>query len=145
MRFMMLWMLLLLAGAAYGVAWCEDSSPGDAAPATVEPIPTIRQIMQQAHRCQNNYIYQVGRDLKQLEVDWSNLEQRSRDLIRMGKYLQQNTPPRGGGKEWERITGVYVAHATLLADAVDRHDLPTAQQHTQQLKQLCARCHRAHR
>lgn len=146
MRYLISLTLILLLGVPNHVAVSGDELlPLQTPKEPAERIPTIREIMQQAHRCRNNYIYQVSRDLNQPEVEWSNLEQRSRDLIQMGKYLQQNTPPRGAGPAWERITGVYISHATLLADAVERRDLLTAQEHTVKLKQLCAHCHSAHR
>lgn len=109
------------------------------------PLPTIKEIMNQAHRCRSNYISQVRIGLSQPEVPWTNVEQRSRDLVQMGKYLQRNTPKRNWGEPWERITNVYISHATLLADAAERQDLESAKWHSEKMRALCARCHREHR
>lgn len=123
----------------------EDSQPGLPSGGNVEKIPTIKEIMRDAHRCRTNYIYLVRRGLQQQDTAWFDAEQKSRELVKMGHYLQQNTPPKGTRDDWEKITNIYISHATLLADAAERQDMETATHHLGKLQRMCATCHRAHR
>jgi hypothetical protein len=108
-------------------------------------VGSIKQIMEEAHRCRTAYVRVVGEQLRKEEPDWKGAETTSRELIRMGKLLALNTPPKGSKESWEHLTSVYVAHATLLTDATMRKDKDTALQHQQKLYRMCSTCHKAHR
>jgi len=108
-------------------------------------IPTIAQIMQEAHRCRTNYIGQVRTQLGKSDTDWSEVEKKSNDLVRMGQLLWLNNPKKGGRDSWEMFTSVYVANASLLADAAQKKDKPLALQYQKNLSGMCINCHKAHK
>jgi len=141
-------LLVLVVGLlGLGASLRQPSAWAGNPPAHGEPekIPTIQEIMSQSHSCSNNYIYRVRRELQKEDPDWYILANRGDDLVRLGKLLGKNTPPRGTRESWEHLTNVYVAHATLLADAAEREDKAAAVVHQKALSSMCATCHRAHR
>jgi hypothetical protein len=121
------------------------AAPGPPPRGDEEKIPTIKEIMRESHQCQTAYIKTVRDELKKDQPSWSLVESKSRDLIKSGKLLAKNTPPKGTPEAWEKITGVYTANAVLLTDAAERRDKDTAIRHQQAMFRMCAACHRAHR
>jgi hypothetical protein len=109
-----------------------------------EKVPTIVEIMEEAHRCRTAYVRLAGNECRKEEPDWSVVETRGKELVRMGKLLAKNTPPRGTKESWEQLTTVYVAHATLLEDAGRRKDRESANYHVRKLTAMCNTCHKSH-
>jgi len=107
-------------------------------------VPTIVQIMDEAHRCRTNYVGQVTREAGKDDPDWEAAGVRSRDLIRMGELLAKNTPPRGSADSWEHFTTLYVANARLMADAAEKRRKDDVLYHTRKLRAMCAECHKKH-
>lgn len=112
---------------------------------TAAPLPSIRDIMQEAHRCRTAYILTVRQELQKDQPNWDVVRKKSTDLVRMGNLLGLNKPPRGSAESWSKLTGLYVAHATLMADAAERTDKETANRHQLALSRMCIGCHREHR
>ncbi|HJZ59782.1 MAG TPA: hypothetical protein VKE74_32875 [Gemmataceae bacterium] len=110
-----------------------------------ELVPSISDIMVEAHGCQTAYIKQVRNELAKDEPDWYLVEAKSRDLVRVGKLLALNNPPHGSRESWEKFTAVYTARATVLVDAAERKDKEEATVETTRMLRMCATCHRAHR
>lgn len=124
--------------------------PGHTAPAPAagpeKPlVPTIKEIMRQSHRCSNAYIGFVEDELDKKEPDWAVVEAKSRELVRVGKLLALNTPPKGTAGSWERFTTLYTARATVLVDAAGRKDRREAELTTERMLGMCVTCHRAHK
>ena len=113
--------------------------------AELERLPSIAEIMQQAHRCRDAYILHVRNQLAKPDPDWQEVEKRSKDLVRMGQLLSLNKPPRGSQETWELLTSVYVARASLLGDAAQNKDKESALLHQKKLSSMCVTCHQAHR
>ncbi len=140
-----------LSAAALGLFAAAAVALSGPAPAVraAEPgkplVPTIKEIMREAHSCRTAYIGDVRRELSKPEPDWTVIESRSRDLVRVGKLLALNTPPAGTSESWEKLTTLYVARATVLAEAAGRRDTDEAKLVGQRLGTMCAGCHRAHR
>jgi hypothetical protein len=122
---------------------------GRAAPARAEEpkklVPTISEIMIEAHGCRTAYIKQVRTELAKDEPDWLVVESKSRELVRVGKLLALNAPPKGTRAEWEQITNLYVARATVLTDSAERKDKEEAGLTARRIGMMCSTCHRAHR
>src|SRR5213082_2036914 len=93
--------LLLLAVPPAGLARREPPK-----------IPTIKEIMQEAHRGPTAYILEVRKELSRENTDWPVVEQKGKDLVRMGRLLAMNTPPKGSKESWRNYADVYVASAT---------------------------------
>jgi len=110
-----------------------------------DKLPTIKEIMNEAHRCRTAYVRVVKEQLQKDTPDWEGAEKTSKELVRMGKLLARNTPPGGTRESWEHLTTLYIAHATILVDATQRKDMETALNHSKKLYGMCATCHRAHR
>lgn len=108
-------------------------------------VPTIRQIMHEAHRCRTAYIRDVRTEFEKNEPNWSLAEARSRDLVRVGKLLALNTPPKGTAESWERLTNLYIARASILVDAAERQDREEGKLVARRMVSMCATCHSAHR
>ena len=113
-----------------------------------EKVLSIRDIMQEAHRGCNsnghNYFRLINDQLTKVAPDWAVAEQRSRDLVRMGKMLSQHTPPRGSLDSWRTFTDRYVAEAAITLEAVEQRDIAAAQKHLRLIAN-CRDCHVAHK
>ena len=108
-------------------------------------VPTIKEIMREAHQCRTAYILDVQREMGKEEPDWELVGVKSRELVRAGKLLSLNSPPNGSAESWEKLTSVYIARATLLADAADRKDKEEGSVVARRLRSMCASCHRVHK
>ncbi len=128
-----------------GIALALPLVPAGTAAGDEEKTPTIKEIMQQAHSCRSNSLARIREQINRDDPNWTVLENRAEDLMRFGKQLAANTPPKGTTESWERLTAVYTSHATLLADAAHREDRETAGLHLKKLSSMCAACHKAHR
>ena len=141
-------MTRLLTPAVLFAAACAAVAQADP-PAQPEPpktlVPTIADIMDEAHGCRTAYIKQVRNELAKDEPDWYVVESKSRELVKVGKLLALNTPPNGSRESWERQTTLYTARATVLLDAAERRDKEEAVVETNRMIRMCATCHRAHR
>src|SRR5579862_3542313 len=110
-----------------------------------EKVPTIKQMMNDAHRCNTAYVKIVATEVKKPDPSWPLLEQKSRELVQIGKWLGQNTPPKGTAQSWERFTNSYVANASIMLEGALKHDKDMVLDKQKQLFTMCAQCHRAHR
>jgi hypothetical protein len=133
---------VLFAAACAAVAQADPPGRPEA-PKTL--VPTIAEIMDEAHGCRTAYIKQVRTELAKDEPDWDVVESKSRELVRVGKLLAMNTPPHGTRESWDRQTTLYTARATVLVDAAGRRDKEEAVVETNRMIQMCATCHRNHR
>lgn len=113
-----------------------------------EKALSIKDIMQEAHRGCNsnghNYFRLISDQLIKVAPDWAVAEQRSRDLVRMGKMLSQLPPPRGSLDSWRTFTDRYMAEAAITLEAVEQRDIAAAQKHLRLIAN-CRDCHMAHR
>jgi hypothetical protein len=123
----------------------SHARPQDPDPRPKSLVPSIADIMDESHGCRTAYIKQVRTELGKDEPDWNLVEAKSRELIRTGKLLALNTPPTGSRESWERLTTIYTARATVLADAAERHDREEATVEANRMIRMCATCHKAHR
>lgn len=108
-------------------------------------IPTIKEIMREAHQCRTAYIRDVRMEIDKEEPDWELIRSRSRELVRAGKLLSLNTPPRGSAESWEKLTTHYIARATVLAEAAEGKDKEEGRVVARRLQSMCAGCHKAHK
>jgi hypothetical protein len=110
-----------------------------------EKVPTIKKMMDEAHRCTTAYVKIAGNEARKEDPSWPLVEQKSRELVQIGKWLGQNTPPKGSKESWEQFTNVYVAQATIMLDGALKHDKNTVIDQQKKLYAMCSQCHRAHR
>lgn len=132
------WAVILVLPALFVLG--SDTAQGE--PEQLLPIKVI--CYRGCNRNSDSYVRIIGTQLARFEPDWREVEQNSRDLVRMGKLLAQHKPPRGDLESWRKLTDLYTARATLVVDAVEQRDKDTA------LKQLrlvvnCRACHQAHK
>lgn len=137
--------LAALALAALSVPLSGQPAPAPAPQPAKPLVPTIKEIMQRSHRCSNAYIRDVEDELDKKESDWTVVAARARELVRVGKLLALNTPPKGSKESWEKLTTLYTARATVLVDAAERKDKEEATLQTERFFGLCRTCHQAHR
>jgi len=139
----------LTAAVLFAATFLAITSLGRPAVARAEEpkklVPSISEIMVEAHGCRTAYIKQVRTELAKDDPDWLLVETKSRDLVRVGKLLALNTPPKGSRESWDRTTGLYVARATVLVDAAERKDKEEASLTARRITMMCASCHRDHR
>ncbi len=108
-------------------------------------VPTIKEIMREAHQCRTAYIRDVRIEMDKDEPDWELIGARSRELVRAGQLLSLNTPPNGSAESWKKQTSLYIARATVLAEAAERKDQEEGRIVARRLQSMCAGCHRAHK
>jgi hypothetical protein len=108
-------------------------------------VPSIRDIMQQSHRSNNSHVGVIENELNKKNPDWTVIEARSLELVRVGKLLALNTPRKGSKESWEKLTALYTARATVLVDAAEQRDREEAVLQIDRFYDLCCNCHHAHR
>lgn len=109
-------------------------------------LPTIKEIMQESHKCRTSYVNLIRDELaRETEIQWPEVVEKSRSLIHAGKMLALNDPPRGARSSWEKRTTLYVANAVLMHDAAERHSVEDVNYHLKKLRLMCVRCHGEHR
>src|SRR5439155_8470261 len=82
--------------------------------------PTIKEIMNKAHKGGNSLIQKVGKELKAAEVDWDHIAEHTKELLDLGKGLIKNDPPRGEKESWEKLSKQYEDTATVLDKAAQK-------------------------
>lgn len=108
-------------------------------------VPTIKEIMREAHKCSTAYIRYIRIEMDKDEPDWKIVQDKSRELVRAGKLLALNTPPKGSAESWERITTLYTSRATVLSEAAEVRDLEEGRVVARRMQAMCSACHRAHK
>jgi len=108
-------------------------------------LPTIKEIMNEAHQCKTAIIREVRQEMEKEPPDWERIGARGLELVRVGKLLALNTPPKGTTESWAYLTGLYQARATVLVDAAKRKDLEEARLTSRRMHTMCASCHREHK
>jgi len=106
--------------------------------------PTIKQIMQKAHKPGTGLLTEIGASLKMDEPDWDEIQSHTKDLIELGKGLSKNDPPKGDKASWEKYTKGYVDLVTALDTAAKKKDRKGAQAIHTQINMACKDCHQAH-
>jgi hypothetical protein len=137
-------MKALLAALAFAGALAVPASTPETAPPPREVVPSIADLMQEGHNCRTAHIKLIDQQLHQSDANWSDVQTKSRDLIRIGKLLAKNTPPGGSKESWEKFTTLYVANATLMSDAAERKNRDEVTYHTKKLRRMCNDCHTKH-
>lgn len=129
----------LTLSPASGARWVRAEEPKKSL------VPTIKEIMREAHQCRSAYIRVVRTEIEKDEPDWALIGGRSRELVRAGKLLSLNSPPKGSAESWDQLTSLYIARATVLADAAERKDKDEGRVVARRLHSMCASCHRVHK
>jgi hypothetical protein len=107
--------------------------------------PSIKDIMNKAHKGGDSLIQAVGKDLKADTPDWEDAAKKSKELLELGSALGKNNPPKGEKDSWEKLTKLYADTAKELDDAVQKKDKDAALTAHKKLAGSCMNCHRAHR
>jgi hypothetical protein len=141
--------ILAVAALASLLALLPVRSAGqDPEPPRFGRLPTIKEIMQESHKCRTAYIIEIRKEMakeRPEEIDWALVTEKSRGLVNAGKMLAMNTPPKGTREGWDKRTTVYVANAVLMLDAAERQSKDDVAYHVKKLGGMCAGCHREHR
>jgi hypothetical protein len=130
--------MVLAVCAAAGLALSRSAAQDD-------KEPSIKQIMTKAHKGGNSLLMKIGKELKGGDVDWSQVREQSKDLVKLGKALTKNEPPKGEKASWETLTKLYQKNATTLDEAVDKKDKDAAVAAHGKLAGSCKACHTAHK
>src|SRR5262249_43149188 len=107
--------------------------------------PTIKEIMNKAHKGGNALIKVLEKELKAPDVDWEHVQEHTKELLDLGKALGKNEPPKGEKASWEKLTKQYEDNATALNKAAEKKERKTAQDARAKLQGSCAGCHKQHR
>ena len=79
------------------------------------------------------------------EVQWEQARSHAAIMVDSCEWLLAKPPPKGSLTGWRGHVGDYKAATQALLRAVERHDLPSAQQALGRLPQSCGSCHMDHR
>jgi cytochrome c556 len=105
---------------------------------------TVKQVMQKAHRGSNSLLANIGKDLKDDDPEWSDIQKETKDLVDLGTALGKNDPPKGDKDSWKNLTKGYLDNAKALDAAAQKKDKATAQSYQAKLAGSCKACHTAH-
>jgi hypothetical protein len=106
---------------------------------------TVKDVMKKAHAGTNSLLANIGKDLKDDDPDWSDIQKETKELVDLGTALGKNDPPKGDKSSWDSLTKAYVANAKALDGAAQKKDKATAQSYQAKLAGSCKACHMAHR
>jgi cytochrome c556 len=107
--------------------------------------PTIKEIMNKAHKGGNSILTSVGNELRGSDPDWDDVQNQTKDLVKLGTALGKNNPPAGEKESWQRLTAEYLTNAKALDAAAQKKDKAGAQAAYKKLTTSCKTCHQAHR
>jgi hypothetical protein len=106
----------------------------------------IKMIMKKAHS-PTGLLYNIGKDLKDDEPDWDNIQQETKELLDLVSMLEKNKPPMGDQNSWKSLTASYLDMAKSLDAAAKKKNLSGAKsvQAKMSNENTCKGCHKVHR
>jgi hypothetical protein len=110
-----------------------------------EKTPPIKEIMTKAHKGGNSLIQTIGKELKAAEPAWTDVQKKTKELVKLGTALGKNEPPKGEQASWEKLTKEYLQNAKALDEAANKKDKASALASHKKLTGACASCHKAHK
>jgi hypothetical protein len=134
-----------LCGAALAAALIGLAASGTQSIAEDDKDPSIKEIMTKAHKGGNSLLSTVGKDLKSGEPNWDDVQTKTKELVKLGKSLGKNDPPKGDKESWEKLTKSYLDTAKQLDDAVRAKEKSKAVTAHSKLTKMCAACHKVHK
>jgi mono/diheme cytochrome c family protein len=105
---------------------------------------TIKEVMGKAHKGPNSLLANLGKDLKDDEPEWTDIQKETKELVELGTTLGKNDPPKGDKQSWKNLTKAYLDNAKALDAAAQKKDKATAQSYQAKLAGSCKACHTAH-
>ena len=106
---------------------------------------TVKDVMKKAHAGPNSLLANIGKDLKDDDPEWADIQKETKDLVELGTALGKNDPPKGDKDSWKSLTKAYLDNAKALDAAAQKKDKATAQSYHAKLMGACKACHMAHR
>ena len=134
-----------MCGAALAAALIGLAASGTQSIAEDDKDPSIKEIMTKAHKGGNSLLSTVGKDLKSAEPNWDDVQTKTKELVKLGKSLGKNDPPKGDKESWEKLTKSYLDTAKQLDDAVRAKEKSKAVTAHSKLTKMCAACHKVHK
>ena len=134
-----------LCGAALAAALIGLAAAWSQLIAEDDTEPSIKEIMTKAHKGGKSLLSTVGGDLKSAEPNWDDVQTKAKELVKLGKSLGKNDPPKGDKESWEKLTKSYVDTAKQLDDAAQAKEKSKAVTAHSKLTKMCAACHKAHK
>jgi cytochrome c556 len=107
--------------------------------------PSVKEIMTKAHKGGSSLLAGVGKDLKAADPDWTDLQAKSKELVKLGTSLGKADPPKGEKDSWETLTKGYLGFAKDLETATEKKDKDAAAAAQKKLAGSCGACHKAHK
>ena len=101
--------------------------------------------MTKAHKGGDSLIEKLGKELKDDEPKWDDIQKQTKDLVDLGTALGKNKPPKGEQESWDKLTKKYLDEAKVLDEAAKKKDKSAAADAQKTLKTYCADCHKEHK
>jgi cytochrome c556 len=106
---------------------------------------TVKDVMKKAHAGPNSLLANIGKDLKDDDPDWPDIQKETKDLVELGTALDKNDPPKGDKDAFHRLTKAYLSNVKALDAAAQKKDARTALSYQGKLMQSCKECHTSFR
>lgn len=113
--------------------------------ALAQKEPTIKEIMQKAHKGTNSLLPELGKELKPASPNWTTVQKKTDELIVLATAMGKNDPPMGEKASWEKLTKSYLDNVKSLDKAVKEKNQAEAQKVHGVLIKSCTSCHKPHR
>ncbi len=110
-----------------------------------DKTPSIKEIMNKAHKGGTSILSSLGKDLKADSPDWTEVTKLSKELVTLGSALGKNKPAKGDQDSWDKLTKEYVETATALEAAAENKEKKDAVASQEKLARSCMACHKAHK
>lgn len=107
--------------------------------------PSIKEIMNKAHKGGDAILTKLGKDLAAKEPDWEDVTKLSKELASLGAALGKNKPPRGEQESWDKLTKEYQDTIKSLLAAADKKEQKDAIAAQKKLMGSCMGCHKLHK
>jgi hypothetical protein len=110
-----------------------------------EDGPSIKEIMNKAHKGGDSIKGQLDKEMKSDKPDWDHVTKLSKELVSLGEALGKAKPSKGEASSWDKLTKDYNDNAKALLAAAEKKDKGDAAAATKKLGTMCNACHKAHK
>ncbi len=110
-----------------------------------DDAPSIKDIMNKAHKGGDSIKGKLEKDLKSDKPDWDEVTKLSKELVSLGEALGKAKPSKGDQESWDKQTKAYQEKAKALLAAAEKKEKKDAEAALKAIGGSCGACHKAHK
>ena len=106
-------------------------------------VPTIKEIMAEAHKGKKSLIAKLKAGVK--EEKWDDIAKDAEKFKDLGVALGKNKPEKGEAASWKELTAEYKKSTAAVAKGVEKKDQKAANEALVKIGKSCTSCHDEHK